>query len=225
MGPSMRALFLFCVLALFPLRDAWATTGGDSRLRILGWSAAHSTAFVLYMPGGEWEMAELWAFNLKEQVLERAECETCSQMTPSPPGADDDERGLSPMERGYLEVLRKAKKLGKLESIAPQDATATGLTFRCDPPRRRRCEDNATCIRHACTLTVVDGESERVEFDARDKWSKVRLFKIPGFPKAALAWIIHRGTVESGYREDKVVFVPKLKRKTIKVQRFATKYF
>jgi hypothetical protein len=213
------------VMALFSPRGGWATSGGDSHLRILGWSAAHATLFVRYTPGGEWEMAELWAYNLKEQVLEKAECDTCLQMSPAPPQPDEDESLLSPTERGHLRVLRKAKSLAKLEVIDPKDAAAAGLSFRCEEPARRRCEDDVRCYRHTCILAVADGEPGRIEFDASSKRTKVRLFKIPDYPKAAIAWVIHQGLIEFGYREDKVLFVPAFKPKKISMRRFAAKYF
>jgi len=221
----MKGILLVLALTLFRPASSWATTGTDSQLRILGWSAEHQTAFLVYLPGGEWEMAELWALNLKEQVLEKAACETCSELTLDSPGIAAGERALSPTERGYLKVLRQAKQLARLEEIPLEKAAAAGLTFACDPPRRGRCADQGPCLRHACSLTVAAGESGRITFGARDKRYQVRLFKIPAFPKAALAWIRHRGNTEIGYREDRILFVPMLRSKTLHLPRFVAKYF
>jgi hypothetical protein len=226
MGPRARIGWLFLIASVLLSRGGGATEGGDSKLQVLGFCAERSAVLVSYMPGGENEVVEVWAFNLQEQVLEKAVCDECRLMTPtSPYDRDEAPPQLTPTERGYQRVLDRTKQLRKLDEVSPQEATAAGLSFACEEPQRRRCTDDVSCLRQACTLAVADGESKRIAFDASSKKLKVRLYRIPGFPKAALAWIIHRGIVEFGYREDRIVFLPALPRKPISMQRLAAKYF
>jgi hypothetical protein len=208
------------LIGLGSTQTASATTGGPTELRILGWSEARSAVLISFSPGGENDEAHLLAFNPKEKILERATCDTCASIT-----NDSDPHDLDPDQRDYQRALRGARKLGKLEQVPAARLGAAGVTFQCKAPRKRRCEDDQTCYLHRCTLGVEGQPPVKVEFLAKSHWYRSRFYRMPGVPDAAMAWIVRTGLVESGYRQDEVFFVPKLKRRETKLRKFVAKYF
>jgi hypothetical protein len=196
---------------------ASATVGGDSSLRVLGWDASRQSILIWRAPGGESSISQLWAINLGERRVDTTTCETCLDL-------EADGKGRDAAERAYLAVLRRARKLAPLPAVERANWRAAGLHFACTSRARLHPDGGGWFRRQVCRFHVQGGPVASLEFSAPSEWHKPRLFRAPGHPEFLLAWVVHTGVVEFGYREDELAWAPGYPQREISPSAFARLY-
>jgi len=196
---------------------ASATTGGDSTVELLGWNDARSTILALRELGGENEIVELVAFNVADGRIDTARCETCAGLVAGARPRDAD-------ERAYLQLLRSRPRLQRLVATPAAAWRAAGLRFACTSKQRVDAESGFHFRRQRCRLAAGDGAPTIFEFSAPSEWLSVRLFRAPGHPAVALAWVAHTGIQETGYRENELVISRNFTRRSVSCMSFVRLY-
>lgn len=218
---SVRRRPLFGLAALLvttvAARPASATVGGDSSLHVLGWDARTQSIWVQRAPGGENSIVQLWAINLAEKRVDFASCDTCAELNPG-------DAPQSAAERAYSAVLRHRNKLSALTPIKREGFRAAGLHFACTSRARRFEDDNRWFRRQTCRFHADGGAVSVLEFSAKSDWYVPRLFRAPGHPSFVLAWVVHTGIYELGYREDELGWAPRYARREVSFTDFARSY-
>jgi len=214
---AMVKRFVFASLGVLAMAaPAHATTGGDATVRILGWDAARSSILVTREPGGENAIVELFAFDLEQRRTSVASCETCLGLELGDTPRDAD-------ERAYLAVLKHAARLSPLVETPRSAWKKAGLEFSCASTQRTD-PDSGHYRRQRCRLAVQGVAPIRFEFSAPSEWHSVRLFQPPGHTGSALAWVVHTGISELGYREHELVLAPSSPHLAVSCATFARHY-